>query len=50
MSPLVELVGVSKGYGGVQALDGVSFAIERGAVAAAARSLPKAYGISCWGM
>ena len=32
MSPLVELVGVSKGYGGVQALDGVSFAIERGAV------------------
>ena len=32
MSPLVELVEVSKGYGGVQALDDVSFAIEPGAV------------------
>jgi rhamnose transport system ATP-binding protein len=32
MSALVELVGVTKGYGGVQALDGVSFAIEAGTV------------------
>jgi rhamnose transport system ATP-binding protein len=32
MSAFVELVGVSKGYGGVQALDGVSFAIEAGTV------------------
>jgi rhamnose transport system ATP-binding protein len=32
MSALVELVGVSKGYGGVQALDGVSFAIEAGTI------------------
>jgi ribose transport system ATP-binding protein len=32
MSPLVQLDGVSKGYGGVQALDDVSLAIEAGAV------------------
>jgi rhamnose transport system ATP-binding protein len=32
MSVLVELVGVTKGYGGVQAVDGVSFAIEAGTV------------------
>ncbi|HEY7691945.1 MAG TPA: sugar ABC transporter ATP-binding protein [Gaiellaceae bacterium] len=32
MSALVELVGITKGYGGVQALDDVSFAIEAGAV------------------
>jgi simple sugar transport system ATP-binding protein len=32
MSVLLELVGVTKGYGGVQAIDGVSFAIEAGTV------------------
>jgi rhamnose transport system ATP-binding protein len=32
MSPLVDLVEVSKGYGGVQALNGVSFSIEAGRV------------------
>jgi rhamnose transport system ATP-binding protein len=32
MSAFVELVEVSKGYGGVQALDGVSFSIEAGTV------------------
>ena len=32
MSPLVDLVEVSKGYGGVQALNAVSFSIEAGTV------------------